>query len=270
MKTLKFIILLTISFAAALPVTAQTNSSQLKVPLSNPSKPFTLSVNFLSGTIDVVAYDGNEILIDFSSEDAKNKRVANAGGMRVIGGGSTSVTATEKDNKVTVNGDVLTKSASVKIKVPRGNNTFKLNTVNSRGISATDISGEIEASNTNGGIKLINVSGSVVANTTNGDVIVAFKSIDAKAPMAFTTLNGKVDVTLPATVKTNIKLHTDRGEIYSDFDVAVEPSTPTTTRGKDGSYRYSDQEWVTGKLNGGGPELTMRTFNGNIFIRKAK
>nr|WP_294789784.1 DUF4097 family beta strand repeat-containing protein [uncultured Mucilaginibacter sp.] len=268
MKTLKFIILLMISIAVGGPLMAQTGKS-LTVPLSSPGKPFTLNVNFLSGTIDVAAYDGNEIVIEFSPDEKKPKPIA-AGGMRVIGGGSTSVTATEKDNRVNVNGDALAKAGNVKIKVPRGTNTFKLNTTNSKGITASDIGGEIEVSNTNGDIKLTNVSGSVVANTTNGDVVVVFKSLDAKAPMAFTTLNGRVDVTLPATVKANLKLHTGRGDINSDFDVTVEASTPTTTRGKDGSYHYSDQEWVTGKLNGGGPELTMRTFNGNIYIRKAK
>ena len=268
MKTLKFILLLITSITIGGPLMAQTGKS-LTVPLSSPGKPFTLNVNFLSGTIDVTAYDGNEIVIEFSPDEKKPKSIA-AGGMRVIGGGSTSVTATEKDNKVNVNGDALAKAGNVKIKVPRGTNTFKLNTTNSKGITASDIGGEIEVSNTNGDIKLTNVSGSVVANTTNGDVIVVFKSIEAKAPMAFSTLNGRVDVTLPATVKANLKLHTGRGDINSDFDVAVEASTPTTTRGKDGSFRYSDQEWVTGKLNGGGPELTMRTFNGNIYIRKAK
>lgn len=269
MKTLKFIALLMISVTIGGPLTAQT-ASQLKVPLTNPGKPFTLNVSFLTATIDVAAYDGNEILIDFSADDTKPKPTTNSGGMRVIGGGTTSVTAIEKDNKVNITGDAMAKRGNIKIKVPRGSNTFKLSTVNARGITATDISGEIEVSNTNGGIKLTNVSGSVVANSTNGDVIVTFKTIEAKAPMAFTTLNGRVDVTVPATVKANVKLHTDRGEIYSDFDVAVEASTPTTTRGKDGSYRYNDQEWVTGKLNGGGSELMMRTFNGNIYIRKAK
>ena len=269
MKTLKFIILLITSVTIGGPLMAQTGKS-LTVPLSSPGKPYTLNVSFLTGSIDVAAYDGNDIVIEFLPDDRKPKPMANAGGMRVIGGGSTSVTATEKDNKVSVNGDAFAKGGNVKIKVPRGTNTFKLNTVNSKGITATDIGGEIEVSNTNGSIKLTNVSGSVVANTTNGDVIVVFKTIDAKAPMAFSTLNGRVDITLPATVKANLKLQTGRGDINSDFDVAVEASTPTTTRGKDGSFHYNDQEWVTGKLNGGGPELTMRTFNGNIFIRKAK
>ena len=269
MKTIRFITLLIISTITGGPLMAQT-TSQLRIPLSNPGKPFTLNVSFLTATIDVAAYDGNEILIDFAADDTKPKPATSSGSMRVIGGGTTSVTAIEKDNKVSVTGDAMAKRGNVKIKVPKGVNTFKLSTVNARGITATDISGEIEVSNTNGGIKLANVSGSVVANTTNGDVIVVFRTIDAKAPMAFTTLNGRVDVTVPATVKVNVKLHTDRGEIFSDFDVAVEPSTPTTTRGKDGSYRYNDQEWVTGKLNGGGPELTMRTFNGNIYIRKVK
>lgn len=270
MKTIKFIILLFVSLFLKQSVMAQA-PRQLTIPLSNPGKPYTLNVTLISGNIDVTGYDGKDIVIDISAEDAKPKPTTDAGGMRMISGGSSAIVANEKDNKVFVDGNTVARGSNLKIKVPRGTtNTFNLTTVNSRGITASDISGQIEVSNTNGSIKLSGVSGSVVANTTNGDVIVTFKSVDAKAAMAFSTLNGRVDVTLPVAVKANIKLHTDKGNIFSDFDVTTEASSPTTTRGKDGSYSYTDQEWTTGKLGGGGPEFMMRTFNGNIYIRKAK
>src|SRR5215475_1534421 len=34
-----------------------------------------------------------------------------------------------------------------------------------------------------------------VANTVNGNVVVTFRSVDPQAPMAFSTLNGRIDVT---------------------------------------------------------------------------
>ena len=37
--------------------------------------------------------------------------------------------------------------------------------------------------------------------------------------MAFTSLNGNVDVTLPPSTKANLRLRSDRGDVYSDFDV---------------------------------------------------
>jgi hypothetical protein len=35
-------------------------------------------------------------------------------------------------------------------------------------------------------------------------------------------------------------------------------------------YRINVDEWVYGKISGGGPEMMMKTMTGNIYIRKAK
>jgi DUF4097 and DUF4098 domain-containing protein YvlB len=129
----------------------------------------------------------------------------------------------------------------------------------------------LEVSNVNGSIKLTDISGSVVATTVNGPVIVTFKSIDPKAAMAFSTLNGKIDVTFPASLKANVKLKSDRGDIFTDFDVATEQQKPNVTRtNKDGMYGLKIDEWVYGKIAGGGPELMMKTTFGAVYIRKAK
>jgi hypothetical protein len=89
--------------------------------------------------------------------------------------------------------------------------------------------------------------------------------------MAFSTLNGNVDVSLPAAAKFGVKLKSDRGEIYSDFDVDVDKSQPQATRsGKDGMYKVSIEDWVKGKVNGGGGEIMMKNMNGNIYVRKTK
>jgi hypothetical protein len=37
-----------------------------------------------------------------------------------------------------------------------------------------------------------------------------------------------------------------------------------------GPYRVRFDKGVYGTINGGGPEMTFTTFNGTIFIRKAK
>ena len=44
--------------------------------------------------------------------------------------------------------------------------------------------------------------------------------------MAFTSLNGTVDVTLPAATKANLRLRSSNGEIYSDFDVQLSQGIP--------------------------------------------
>ena len=271
MKTLKTIMVLLVSIALYQPLMAQTiNQNQLVIPLSEPGKLFKLQVDLLQGSIYVTEYDGKDVVIDMGSDGEKRRATENTNGMKRIGGGINSVSATEKGNQVSVTSGPTGRFSNLKIKIPKGASAIKLSTVNGGGITADDISGAIETNNTNGGIKLNNVSGSVMANTVNGNITVVFKSIDAKAPMAFSSFNGKVDVTLPATLKANVKLHSDRGDLLSDFDVAVDASTPSATKTKDGTYRFGDAEWTTGKIGGGGPELMMKTFNGNIYIRKAK
>jgi hypothetical protein len=90
-------------------------------------------------------------------------------------------------------------------------------------------------------------------------------------PMAFTTFNGPVDVTLPATVKANLKLRSDHGEIFTDFDVQTRPASSTSSpsvRGPDGRIHIDINQSIQGTVNGGGPEFELRSFNGNIYVRK--
>jgi DUF4097 and DUF4098 domain-containing protein YvlB len=144
-----------------------------------------------------------------------------------------------------------------------------------------NISGEIEVSNMNGQVTLTNVSGSVVAHSMNGKVVVSLNRVTPGKNMNFSTFNGDIDVTLPADAKANLKARVDNGDIYTDFDVKLEPQEagaapapppppdvpppgrnvrPKTKRGGDGA--------VHGTINGGGPEIQFTTFNGRILIHK--
>jgi DUF4097 and DUF4098 domain-containing protein YvlB len=149
---------------------------------------------------------------------------------------------------------------------------LQLKTVNGSTIEVTGVNGDHEIENTNGSIKLINVSGSIVAHTLNGAVTASLDRITGSKPMSFTSMNGKVDVTLPADTKARLRLKSDNGSIYSDFDVKLEADTNKpvveNSRGQNGKYRISVDRAVTGTINGGGPEYTFQTMNDNILIHK--
>jgi hypothetical protein len=90
--------------------------------------------------------------------------------------------------------------------------------------------------------------------------------------MAFTTLNGNVDVTLPATIKANLKLRTDNGDMFTDFDIppmAARPA-PRGSRQPDGRFRVEVERAITASLNGGGADIELRSFNGNTYLRRGK
>ncbi len=296
MKTIKIAAAFLLMMVVTTGIKAQTEQKeQLTVPLSEPGKPFKLNVGLVNGSIKVVSYEGKDIVIDVqsgSTTDKKarkagrdggvnvnvnvntnvNKEKNNTGGMKQINAGNNfDVSAEEKNNRVTVHSDSWKGAITLTIKVPQSEAGLKLNTVNDGDIDVTNVNGELEISNTNGAIHLTNVSGSVVANTVNGPVVATFKSIDTKAAMAFSTLNGNVDVTFPATFKGNVKLKTDMGEMYTDFDIETDKSQAKVNRtNQGGMYRVSTDNWIYGKINGGGPEIMMKNMTGNIYIRKAK
>jgi hypothetical protein len=245
---------------------------QLVVPLSQPGKAYKLNVGLVTGSITVTGYEGKDVVIDVQTDDDKRGKVKETeeGMHKLSSGGGVDIQADENNNQVTVHGDSR-KPANLVIKVPQNDATLKLHTVNNGNIIVSNVSGELEIMNVNGYIKLSNISGSVVANTVNGKVEVSFKTIDPKAAMAFSTLNGNVDVTFPALFKANVKLKSDRGDIYTDFDVITEQRKPSVTKNSStGMTSLKIEDWVYGKINGGGPEIMMKNMNGNIYIRKAK
>lgn len=273
MKTIKIAgtIIITMLLTGRLFAQDGEKTQQLVIPLSQPGKAYKLDVGLLNGSITVTTYEGKDVIIDVQSGDEhKGRSEERENGMRRLNSSNVSIQAEESNNRVTVHGDA-NKKADLTIKIPQNEVDLKLNTVNDGNINVSNASGALEISNVNGYIKLNNVSGSVVANTVNGKVEVTFKTIDPKAAMAFSTLNGNVDVTFPASLKANVKLKSDRGDIYTDFDVVTEQHEPKVTRSSNsGMLSLKIEDWVYGKIDGGGPEILMKNMNGNIYIRKAK
>ncbi|WP_375446563.1 DUF4097 domain-containing protein [uncultured Fibrella sp.] len=272
--TKPFIFIALLLAVAATPLRAQNDvKEQLVVPLTDPGKAGSLEVDLINGFIHVVGYSGKDIVIDATSS-ARNRNQNNdqtTGGMRRISGGNSfDITAEEKNNTVKVHSGSHQKAVNLTIKVPQ-RFSLKLHTINNGDITVENVTGELEISNINGAIELTNISGSAVAQTVNGNLVATFRDVDNKTPMAFSTLNGKVDVTFPASVKANVKLKSDMGDLFSDFDIDVDKSQPKATRSsQSGMYRVTIDDWVYGKINSGGPEVMMKTMQGSIYVRKAK
>jgi DUF4097 and DUF4098 domain-containing protein YvlB len=166
-------------------------------------------------------------------------------------------------------GGILGGMGDLEIEVPVRTN-LNLQNLNGRTISADGIDGDIEVTALNGSVDLTNIAGSVVAHSLNGKVTVSFREIASGKPMSFTSMNGNVDVTMPATSKANLSMRTGNGGIYTDFDLQMAPNSGTSTQDLNGGRRIRIEKNVSGTINGGGAELTLRSQNGNILLRKAK
>ena len=273
MKNMKIAALVLLSLLVGSASFGQTGSTEtLTVPLSSPGKPYSLKVHLVTGSIKVVGYEGKDVIVNVSprkNEDEDRSEDTKNGMKRISVSGGYEVTAKEADNTVTVNTGNPNKALDLELKIPQ-DVKLKIGTVNDGDVTVENVSGELEVNNVNDKITLTNISGSVVANTVNGDVTVTFKTIDPKAPMAFSTLNGDVNVTLPADTKANLKLKSDNGDVFSDFDIDIDktPSKIDKTT-EPGMYKIKKDDWVFGKINGGGPEMMMKNMQGDIYVKKA-
>jgi hypothetical protein len=81
-----------------------------------------------------------------------------------------------------------------------------------------------------------------------------------------------VDITLPPDLRANLTVKSNHGAVYSDFDVTLGGSRAVTEKNgsADGSFRLRIDNTIGGTINGGGVDLTIRTLNGAVYIRKKK
>jgi hypothetical protein len=276
MKTLKRAVLFICLVAAVGRLEAQTkHSEEMVVPLSEPGKPVTLEAHLMKGSIKVIGYDGKDVIVQVfmdSTKDEGDDRDDDSRGMKRIGStGGMDIRADEDNNTVRISSSAQNKLAGLIIKVPQNTARIDVGSINDGDVTVSDVSGKVEIHNVNGSITASGISGSVVANTVNGDVIVKFKSVDASAAMAFSNLNGKIDVTLPADTKANFKLKCERGDMFTDFDIDVDKTRPKVeTKNEDHFHQVKIDDWVLGKINGGGSQIEMQSQFGSIYIRKAK
>lgn len=119
-------------------------------------------------------------------------------------------------------------------------------------IDVDGASGNLRAHTSGGGVSLRGLHGRVDAGTSGG-------SVDAEIleqitePCELSSSGGGIMVYLAKNIKADIDAYTSGGEVISDLPITVQGSVG------EGKLR--------GKLNGGGPLLTLRTSAGDIRLR---
>ncbi len=232
-------------------------------------------VDVINGGITVRGYDGKDVVVESSSHGSERRNHRNPPrdvppGMHRIDSSSGGLDVVEASNVVRIKGGIFG-SVDTVIQVPM-QTALNLKTLNGGKIVVENISGEIDAENLNGSIEITNASGAVVAHSQNGKITVSLNRITPGKSMSFVTMNGTVDVTLPADAKANLRMKTENGEIWSDFDIKLDSTSRAPVvedqRKSGGRYHVRLDKTIYGSINGGGPELIMQTFNGSILIHK--
>jgi hypothetical protein len=139
------------------------------------------------------------------------------------------------------------------VRIPAGLN-FAGRTVNGE-VATGALNGDVEAYTVNGGID-ISATGYAEAGTVNGSISVAMGNANWPRDLSFETVNGDITLNLPEATSVIVNAETLNGGIHSDF--------PVTVQGRLSRRR------MTGTIGDGKHQLTLKTVNGSINMRRGQ
>jgi len=150
-------------------------------------------------------------------------------------------------------GSRVNASVTYEVDVPRSMNLDLDNT--NGGIDVSDIRGSHRIETTNGRITLARCAGDIEAGTTNGSIRAELLDVTPGKAMSLSTTNGRISLSAPPTFSAHVDASTTNGSINTELPI---------------STTHAGRRSLRGNINGGGPELRLRTTNGSIEIRAAR
>ena len=112
---------------------------------------------------------------------------------------------------------------------------------------------EVKAHTSGGSIRIEEALAAIDASTSGGSIKANFTA-QPKGNTRLSTSGGDVSVSVPANVNLDIDAHTSGGGVESEL--------PVTMVGR------QSESTLVGKINGGGPQLVLRSSGGGIRVRK--
>ncbi|MBN9380187.1 MAG: hypothetical protein J0H74_05450 [Chitinophagaceae bacterium] len=242
-------------------LTAQMLQAQEYKTTVGNSRDSKLILKDFTGELPIEGYAGNDIVItggpDMTTpERAKGLKPVYSGGPDNTGIG---LNMERTGNQITIICLLpFNKGAEYRIKVP-DNLYLKITSgcEYHNGVSISNMKNEVEV-NICSAISVKNSTGPLVLSTINGGVDVVFNEISKDKPSSIATINGEIDVTLPAKSAVNLEMRNIQGGMYSDFDLFTD----------DKQMKRVGGGAINTRLNGGGVDLKMTNINGNIYLRK--
>jgi DUF4097 and DUF4098 domain-containing protein YvlB len=149
--------------------------------------------------------------------------------------------------------DVVVESGQGMVKVTGARGRVNAASVN-QGIELTDIRGDVQAEAVNGPIHMRGIeAGRVSAETVNGSVSYE-GAIRNDGWYRFSTHNGGIDLTIPASAGATFTASTFNGTLHTTFPVTL--------------HEAKEGKEFTFTLGSGGARIELESFNGTMTIRR--
>lgn len=276
---------------------AQSVEKKYSLELTDPNQPMSLEVEMRNGSVSVEGYSGKNVEITatitplsqkeleadegnhrrhkqnikyrYKSKDhgEPEKKTRSKTGLKSVRNATMNLEIEESDNEVEISSEFSTSRIDLVVKVP-STSALEVELYKGGDVIVSNLSGPIEIETWQGDIVARQISGPIVAETHSRTIEVEFASLSKENPSSLTTYSGDIDITLGNKLAAKVNVQNYQGEILSGLDEEF-VTTESVKRNKKGNK----QEIVVGGqvsavVNGGGQELSLITYSGDVYVRK--
>ncbi|MBD3585804.1 DUF4097 domain-containing protein [Salinimonas sp. HHU 13199] len=118
-------------------------------------------------------------------------------------------------------------------------------------ITISDVTGDIDIKTSGGALDITNVKGNIDGHTSGGGIDLKLTE-QPEEDVSLHTSGGSINAMFPETVKIDLEANTSGGRVKSEWPVQ-------------GSVSKRE---IEGKINGGGPQVDLKTSGGSIHVEK--
>jgi len=209
----------------------------------------SVSVNNVNGAVRIYTWDRNEVeVVAVKSADSESKlRDCNID----VYASSSRVEIKTKYAQHFFNNNPA--NVEYRINVPKNTRIDKAETVNGD-VEISGTGSEVRAETVNGSVHVNDASGDLKLNTVNGSLHATLGRTDHSVRME--SVNGSVELTLPANADASIEASTVNGNVSNGFGLDVERP------------KYGPGAKMHGRLGNGRASIKLESVNGSVNIRK--
>lgn len=151
------------------------------------------------------------------------------------------------------------------VKVPSGINV-EVSTVNDGNVTVENVKGKVKAENVNGAIRLSALAGQTYASTINGDVDVEY-SRNPSQDSRYYSLNGDINALFVKGLAANVAFKSFNGDLYTNVQqLEGMPAVIEKTKSDEGTSLKIGRNRF--KVGNGGALLDFETFNGDVIVKE--
>jgi hypothetical protein len=217
-----------------------------------------VSLKNINGAARIIAWDREEVQVDAIKHAHTRARLEEATIDVQASSDAVSVRTRYPSDELRWDSDRPEDNpASVEytLTVPRRALVDQVELING-GLEVEGLAGSVKATCINGRLTARNLTGEARLSTINGALVAEFDRLEEGKPVTLNSVNGTVDLIIPASANASVKADTVHGTITNDFGL-------TSKRGE-----YVGES-LDGQIGAGGARVKLSNVNGVIRIRRA-